>query len=102
MNKFVLTVLGVAAAAALSSTAQAHDRCYRSDYGYRRPSVRVYYAPQPVYYRYPSGGYCRSSADYRPAYYRSSYDRSRGDDCQTERRHHRHHGVRGFFERIFR
>jgi hypothetical protein len=100
MNKFVLTILSVATAATLSSTAQAKDHCYRSDSGYRRSSVRVYYAPRPVYYSYPRASYYRSCSDDRPSYYRSDYYRSRGDDCRTEHRHH--HGVRGFFERIFR
>ncbi len=102
MNKFMLTVLGGAAAATLSSTAQAHDRCYRSDYGYRRPSVRVYYAPEPVYYSYSAGGYGSSYSHCRLTCYRSGYYRSSGGDCRPEYRHHRHHGVRGFFERIFR
>lgn len=102
MNKFVLTILGVAAATTLSATAQAHDHCYRSDYGYRRSSVRVYYAPQPVYHRYPVSSYQRYDSRCRPSYDRETDYYSRGEDCRSESRHHRHHGLRGFFERVFR
>jgi hypothetical protein len=92
MNKHFLSLVGVAAFAAITPSAEARDHCDRSGYGYRhshshyRPAVRVVYA-QPVYHRHYDRSYCAPPV----RVYHRSYD----DGC-------RHGGVRGFIHRIFR